>query len=50
MKTLSTDQLDKIHAMNNQDDRANRGVKLFAWFLAFAFSGAFWLIIYFLLK
>lgn len=46
MKTLSNNQLDKIHAMNNPDDRANRGVKLFAWFLAFAFSAVVWYFIY----
>lgn len=43
-------KLDKIHAMNNPDDCANRGVTLLGWILAFVFSGAAWLAIYFLLK
>lgn len=42
--------LDKIHAMKNSDDRANRGVKPLAWLGAILFSLVAWAMIYFLLK
>lgn len=42
--------LDKIHAENDQNDRANRGVKPLAWLGAVVFSLVVWGMIYLLLK
>lgn len=38
--------LDKIHAENDQNDRANRGVKLKGFILALCFSAVMWYLVF----
>ena len=50
MSKLAYKTADRLTAMANSADRANRGVRLEGWMIATGFSAAVWAVAFFLVK